>query len=248
MGAFHQRKQDNAGRAGRFADYSHIIGVAAKEGNILMDPFQSHHLIHEPQILSIRIVLSVRKMRQMKEAENAEPVFNGNKNNIGILLDVSGAVLPGLGRRADLKSPAVDPYDDRLLCVRLIICLPYVQIKAFLTLGIKRTHLHDIPVLHGDRPEVMSLIHTVIRRKLHRSLPAVLTNRLTAHKGDPPEGDDIPLLLTDEGAVYALDRQRLIVISAGDPFILTVQSFHALSCFVHAYHFVLTHLFFSFRI
>ena len=170
----------------------------------------------------------------MEEPVGIESVLDGGEYDIRIFLDVGSALLARLGRRAGHESPAVDPYDDRLpIRIRVVRSLPYVHIQAFLARRVKRSDLQGIHALMGDRPEVVRLVHTVIRAKLHWRLPAVLSDGLFADIGNSPVGDNVTLLLTDVRAVDARDRKGLVIVSVRDRFVLAVQCPHSCGCLLN---------------
>ena len=76
MGTFYQRKQSYASGTGGFTEDRHVVRVAAEIGNVLVNPLKCHHLVHQSQILRIRIVLTIREMGQMEETENTLSVFD----------------------------------------------------------------------------------------------------------------------------------------------------------------------------
>ena len=98
-----------------------------------MHPLQCHLLVKKSQVLCIRIILAVCQVRQMEEAHDTESVSNCHDDDVGILLDEIGAVKQVHARTAANKGTAVNPYHDGLLLIRLVLCLPNVQIQAVLT-------------------------------------------------------------------------------------------------------------------
>ena len=198
-----------------------------------MHPLERHHLVQKPQVLRVRVILAVRQVGQMEEAENIHPVLYRDENDIRILPDEIGALLARLCRAADFKSAAVDPYHNRLFLRVRIHRLPNVQIQAVLILRVEGTELADVPLLAGAFRKVVGLIYAVIRDNIHRRLPAKVSDRLLSDKGDALEGDDLLVrLFADKGAVYAPDCQGLVILAVGDSVILAVQCIHSLSCFL----------------
>ena len=130
-------------------------------------------------------------MGQMEEAKDTQAVLNGNQNDIWILLNKIGTLLPGFNRRTDLESTTVDPNHDRLFLRTRILRLPYIQIQARFTLRVKRPHLGNASLLAWDPAEVVCLIHTVIAHAIHRCLPAKLAYRLLPDKGNALVSDYI---------------------------------------------------------
>ena len=172
-------------------------------------------------------------MGQMEESKDTQAILDGNEDNIRILLDEICALLPRFSRRTDLKSTAVDPYHDRLFLCPRILCLPYVQIQTRFTLRVKRPHLADASLLTGDLSKVIRLIHAVIAHAVHRCFPAKLTHGLFPNEGNALVSNDTFRLPADEGAVHALYRQRLVIISVRDLFVLAIQRLYSLCCLPH---------------
>ena len=69
---------------------------------------------------------------------------------------------------------------------------------------------------------IISLIHAVARRNVHRSFPALLTDGLLADERNALVGNEAICLFADEGAVDALHGQRLVVITIGNRLVLAV--------------------------
>ena len=229
LGTINQRKQGHACASGGFTENRHIVGIAAKDCDILMHPLQSLHLIQEPQILGVGIVLAVRQMGQTEKPENVHPVLDGNEDDIRVLPDEIGALLPRFSRRAKFKSAAVNPYHDRLLFPS-VRRLPNIQKQAFFTLRVKGANLTGVALLAGRFPDVIRLVNAVVRHTVHRRFPTQFPDRLLPDEGNALEGNDVlGGLFTDKGAVDTLDGQRLVILSVGDLFVLTVQGLHSRS-------------------
>ena len=209
--------------------------MQAIEGDVLVDPLERHHLVHDPQVLRVRIVLSVRKVGQVEEAVSVEPVFDGNEDNVLVLLDICRTLLPRFGRGSGHKGAAMDPYDDGLLFSTRIRRFPHIQIQAFLTRGVKGADLQGIHALVGDGPEIIRLVYAVIRNGINRGLPAVFTDGLPADKGNAPEGNDVPVFSADKGAVFAFNRKGPVVISIRNLFVFAVQGPHTRGCFLDVF-------------
>ena len=145
------------------------------------------------------------------------------------------ALLAGLRGAADLIGAAVDPHHDRFLLIARVIGLPNVQVQAILALGIEGTPLTHTGHLAGNLPEVIRLIYALVRRHIHRSLPAVFPHGLRAHIGNAFVRDDAFIrLLAHKGAVDALHSQRRVVIAVGDRLVLAVKRFHLRLCLVRS--------------
>ena len=187
-----------------------------------MDPLQSHYLVHEPQILGIRILLAIRQMGQMEEPEYAKPVCHGNDNNIRILFYKIAAIKHRIGRPSCFISAAVDPYYDRLFFRRCFIRLPDVQIQTVFPLTVKEIQSVQVLSLKGAFPIVVRLVHAVISSKIHWRFPAKIPHRLPAHKGNALIRNNILRLFADKGAVDAPDRQLLVIMTVCNPFVLAV--------------------------
>ena len=93
---------------------------------------------------------------------------------------------------------------------------------------------------------VVRLIYAVIRNGIHRSFPAHRPDRLLPDKGNTPVHDNILSFPADKGPVYALDCKRLVIIAAGNPFVLAaillpqqlfyvIQCLRLLSCITHCF-------------
>ena len=184
-----------------------------------MDPFERHHLIQKPQILSVRVILAIRQMGQVEEAKDTEPVCDGDDDDIGVLFHKIVAVKHRIDRTARFKSAAVDPYHDRFLPGSCLIRLPYIQIQAVLIHIVKGTRL-QLPIPVGAFRVVIRLINSVIRNNVYRSFPAQRTDGLFSDKGNAPIHDDILCLPANESPVFALDRQRRIIIAVCDGLVL----------------------------
>ena len=102
-----------------------------------MNPFQCHHLIHETQILRVRVILTIRQVEQMEKSEYPNPVFDGGDNDIRVLFYEIVSLLQRVNGSAHFKGTAMNPYHDRLFLFASIFRLPYVQVQAVFALNIK---------------------------------------------------------------------------------------------------------------
>ncbi len=177
-----------------------------------MHPLQGHQLVEGSQILCVGIVLAVGQVRQMHETVGSKSVGDGDEDDIGILFHEVGAVVLRVGRSANLEAATVDPHHDRLLPGRRIVGLPHVQVQAVLAL----TNLAGGVAwcLEGGFAIVIRLIHTVVCRKFHRSLPAQVADGLLPYKRNALEGNDIVRFLADECTVDTFDSQRLVIVAS----------------------------------
>ena len=137
----------------------------------------------------------------------------------------------------------MDPHHDRFLLSPFLISLPDIQMQAVLTLGVEAAHLTGTAHLAGNLPEVVCLIHAVVRSYIHRCLPAQVPDRLLSHKGYTLVCNDIPRLLSDKSAVDALDSQRTVIIPVCNFSVLSVQSIHLRCRFIQSHHYHSTHCF-----
>ena len=145
-------------------------------------------------------------MGQVKEAEYAEPVINGNENYIGIFFDEIAAFLARFNSPANFKSSAVYPYYNRLFLRVRVFCLPNVKIQAVFTLNVKRGNLPYVLNLTRAFRIVIRLVNTVIRYNINRGFPAKFTDWLFAYKRNALVRNDTFILFADKSTVNALDR------------------------------------------
>ena len=226
MGALHQRQQGHAGAARGFAEDGHVVGIAAEARDVLMDPLERHHLIHQAQVLGVRIVRAVRQVGQVEKAEHPDPVLDGGHDDVRVLLHEIVAIVGRVHRAALFKRAAMDPDHHRLFPRAGIIRLPDVQVQAVLPLHVEGRAFVDALPLAGRFSDVIRLVDAVVPGIFHRGLPAVFPHGLLAHIGDALVRDDVVRPLADEGAVDALDRQRLVIVVVGDRLVLAVSGHH----------------------
>ena len=170
----------------------------------------------------------------MQEAEYAEPVLDRDDNGIRIFFDEICPLLTRFNRPASGKSSAVNPYHDRLIFFA-VIRFPYVKIKAVFTPDVNGSNLRIVIQLAGSFPVIVRLVNSVIRNNINRSFPAEFPDRLPAHERNALVGDYAVMLFADKCTVDALDRQRLVINSVSDSFVLAVLrfkfSFNFVQCF-----------------
>ena len=155
----------------------------------------------------------------MQEAHHAQPVGNGNYDDIRILLDEIEAVEHRIYSTARLKGSAVNPYHDRLLLSRSIVRLKYIQIQAVFIQIVHGPHFKTLVAI-GTLRIIVGLIDAIIRGDIHRCLPALTADRLLAYIRDASVGDDILLLPAYEGSVNTLHGKRLIIVAVGNFLVL----------------------------
>ena len=232
MRTLDERQEGCAGAACRLAPDGHVAGVAAEGCNILVNPLQRHHLVHEAQIRRILIVLAVRQMRQMEESEEADSVGDGDKDDVRVLRHQVVAVVLRVGRSANLEAATVDPHDDRLLR-RSVVTPPDIQIEAVLAHRIEGGRVARC--LYRAFAIVTGLIDTAVGSNIYRGLPAQVAYGLLAYKGNALIRNDVLFLLAYEGSVDTLDGQRLIVIPVGNRLILAVLRHQFFFYFIHSF-------------
>ena len=182
MRSFDQRKQQRTCGAGGLSEDCHIVRITAKTGNVLVNPPESHHLVHKAQILGVRIFFSVRQMGQMEKTENTDPVRNGNGHNVRILPHEIAALVQRVSRPAVFEGSAVNPHHDRLFACGFPLCLPDIQVQAVFPLKVEGSLLSVCLVLAGTFRVIIRLVHPIVRPAVHRRLPAVLSDRLLSDK------------------------------------------------------------------
>ena len=154
----------------------------------------------------------------MKKTEEADPVSDGNENDIRVLLHKVMAVILRVSRSAYLKTAAVDPHHYRFLSVGCLISLPDVQVQAILAHTIFDSRITRC--LDRSFPIVIRLVNAIIMHNVHRCFPAQIADGLSTDKRNAFIGYDVLRLLPDKGAVDTLNSQCLVVTAASDPFVL----------------------------
>ena len=147
----------------------------------------------------------------MQESEEADPVIDGDDDDLRVLFHEVGAVVLRVGCSAYLKSATINPHDDWLLLCRGFVSLPDVQVQAILVHSILDSRVAWR--LNWGLTIVIGLINVVARSHVHRCLPAQVTDRLLTDKRNALIGNNVLRLLADEGAVDTLDGQRLVVVA-----------------------------------
>ena len=98
-----------------------------------MDPLQAHHLVKDPEILSVRVLLPARQMRQVDKAHSSHAVSDCHQDDFSVIPHKIGAVVQGIDRTPLGKPAAMDPYHDRLFLRGIRRVFPDVEVQAVLS-------------------------------------------------------------------------------------------------------------------
>ena len=153
----------------------------------------------------------------MQEAHYAEPVSDGDDDDVRILLDEVEAVKHRVDGSARLKGTAVNPHHDGLLLddSSALNTFRYRQSSSS-----SRWSRPRVLVAVCTLGIVIGLVDTVVGHDVHRGLPAQLAYRLLADVWNAPIGDDVLLLPAYESTVDTLHGQRLVVTAVGNRLVL----------------------------
>ena len=131
----------------------------------------------------------------------------------------------------------MDPDHDRFFLRRIRCVFPYVQIQAVLAEHGKGSRVVRSNWLKAALGKMIGLVNALIRLERNRLFEPVFADGLLPDIGNAFVRNDIVCLCSHEGAVHALDRQRLVVVVVGDRLILAVTRpdlrHHLLRCFLH---------------
>ena len=92
------------------------VGVSAERGDVVAYPAQRRQHVAQPQV-GVEPATRGVKLRQVEEAERAEPIVHGDDHHLAATGQYP-AVVEGLARRAQDVGPAVHPHHHRLVVTR----------------------------------------------------------------------------------------------------------------------------------
>jgi len=169
----HQRTHRD--RTGRFAGDRHLCRIPTEAGDIGAYPAQRRHLIEQAIVACSMLRRFVGQRRQREEAEHAETVVHGDRDDA--LAGQAGAVIALLRAVAGHEAAAVEVHQHRQLAAD-VRGLPDVEIETVLTHAVgAEHHVAEQRQLHAARPETSHLAHAAPRLDRLRRLPTQGSHR-----------------------------------------------------------------------
>ena len=155
---------ENLHAAARLSEQRHVVRVAAKTGDVVMDPPERCHHIGVSRICGVCILFA--KRREVEVAEDVQPVIDRDDDGFsgrGKAVSVIGDLFDGGAREV---TAAVNPDDDRLLRALIERIGPDVEVLAVFIHGpvaVRNEKLGGWCVLlqkRADKPIGCRVFHT----------------------------------------------------------------------------------------
>ncbi len=172
-GRWHGQQCGHDTGARGLAEHGHPVGVAAEAGDVVANPPQCREHVAQGDVA----VELFPERGEVDEAERAEPVVDGDDDDVGGG-GQHGTVVERLAARAEDVGPAVQPHHHRPgVARRGPRRRPDVEEQAVLVGAGAQTHRDRAARLRADRPEAGGVEDLGPRLRRLRRAPAQVTDR-----------------------------------------------------------------------
>src|SRR5690554_6404514 len=194
--AFSQRRSTKhayRNAAGRFAKDGHLVGVATKGGDVVLDPLQTSNLVEQSVVTGYAVGTLGTQLGMGQKAQLSHPIRHTDHHNplTGQVL----AIVYGVRGRSKTEPSPINPHHYRQLLFGSLGRGPYVEVKTVLTLS-----RSGIAALHGGRGIFLGRLNAVPTFSGLRRFPAQFTYGRSS-KGDAFKHTQIPFNTTLNNAL-----------------------------------------------